>query len=196
MKLFKILLFLILGGLAIILISELRYDKNRGFYSKGSQTDKILFAESYLAENFPITINSAKIGIDRGYYYIELSGSLFNNSGNFLDEIIISPQIELDFTTASGPESIPFDNVKLSSVKTGQKINFNERIYYGNRHRLFDQSNKYIEAILRNKINKAILSLKIDGTNSLGFKISNNIEMYPPIKEIDISDEWIKILNL
>lgn len=197
MKLFKILLILFFGGMAILILSNFRYDENHGFYSKGSQKDKIIYAESYLSENFPITINSAKVGIDDGYHYIELSGHLRNNSGNYLDEIIISPQIEIDFSTASGyNEYIPFDDFKLFDVKTGQNSNFNKRIYFEHRTLIFEPRFERMKAILRNKINKATLSLKINGTNSLGYEINHNIEMYPPLIEIDISNDWRKILIL
>lgn len=185
-----------LAGILISLFIEVRYDENYGFYTKGSQTEKLIFAESYLAENFPLTINLAKVGNDQGYHYVELRSNLLNNSGNFLNEIIISPQIELEYSTAKGNEYIQFDEFKLFDIKTGQKINFDKRIYYERKTRLFDPRSQYMDAVLKNKINKATLILDIEGTNNLGFRITKNIEMYPSLKEIDISNEWKKILNL
>lgn len=172
--------------LFVISIDYIGYEKNYGFYNKKQMSiDKIVSSYSYIYENFDVQINHAFIGVEDENYYLEFSGIIKNKSKHFLNEIeIISDlSVELDGNYVD----IDFEHFHIlkydEKLNANQSIKFSKKLYF----------KKFNPDFLNYKVIKATLKVTLNGSNSVGYKISDNAHVAYYRSEYDVTESWKSI---
>lgn len=184
MKLLKTIILVIL--LSLIFFSFFGFEKNYGFYNKGTfNIEDRVSSYSYMVENFDIQIMNAVIGMENENYYLEFNGILKNKSKHFLNEIAIISDlyVELDGNYVE----LDFEHFQI--LKYNEKLNANQSIEFSKK--LYFQ--KFNPDFLNYKVIKATLEVTLNGSNSVGYKISDNANVAYYQSEYDLTESWKSI---
>jgi hypothetical protein len=156
--------------LFVIAIENVGYEKNYGFYyTKQFNVDQKVTSYSYMVENFNIQIINADVGLK-------------NKSKHFLNELMIISDlyVELDGNYVD----LDFEHFQI--LKYDEKLNANQSIKFSKK--LYFQ--KFNPDFLNYKVIKATLEVTLNGSNSVGYKISDNANVVYYHSDYDLTESW------
>jgi hypothetical protein len=169
--------------LFVIAIENVGYEKNYGFYyTKQFNVDQKVTSYSYMVENFNIQIINADVGFENENYYLEFNGIVKNKSKHFLNELMIISDlyVELDGNYVD----LDFEHFQI--LKYDEKLNANQSIKFSKK--LYFQ--KFNPDFLNYKVIKATLEVTLNGSNSVGYKISDNANVVYYHSDYDLTESW------